>query len=61
MGMVLQAIPEGVNPKVKTFREKLRSNIKERSGRYMLMKFGSCLAMGILDGGGRNSVITLSS
>lgn len=42
------------------FRQDLRDNIKRRQEKK-LSKFGSLIALGILDGGGRNAVIKLSS
>ena len=59
LAMVYQAIPEGLQPKVAKFRETLLGGIKKK--KPQLTTFGSILALGILDAGGRNATITLSS
>ena len=57
---VLQQANKNFEPKVETFREKLMEKIK-RKNEDPIFKFGCILAIGILESGGRNSVVKLIS
>ena len=58
--MVLQQLSEARAPRVKAFREKLMSVIKEKHA-TVLTKVGAVVAAGILDAGGRNACISMQS
>jgi 26S proteasome regulatory subunit N2 len=59
MALVLQQEAEERTPKVKEFREKLFHVIEGRQFTSMA-KFGAIIAVGILDAGGRNEVVSLT-
>ena len=58
--MVLVQQTEELQPKVKTFREKLKKTIEDKH-EDSITKFGAILATGIIDAGGRNAMIGLST
>eukprot|EP00755_Sulcionema_specki_P030496 Sspe_Gene.18578::Locus_6687_Transcript_1_1_Confidence_1.000_Length_2811::g.18578::m.18578/K03032/PSMD1, RPN2; 26S proteasome regulatory subunit N2 len=58
LAMVLMQKTEKENPRVKELKEDLQKRIKDR-WEDILTKFGSILALGILDAGGRNQTILL--
>ena len=58
--MVLIQQTEELQPKVKTFREKLKKTIEDKH-EDSITKFGAILATGIIDAGGRNVMLGLST
>lgn len=60
LAMVLMQATDKHNKEVDSFRQKLIEKIKKKKG-GVVHKFGSILGLGILDAGGRNSVIKLRS
>lgn len=60
LAFVLQQATKANEPKVETFKEKLMEKIKKKS-EDALYKWGCIVAIGILDAGGRNSVVKLIS
>ena len=60
MAMVMQQATKNHNPIVEEFRDKLLENIKKKN-EDPIYKFGAMLSLGLLDAGGRNCVVTLSS
>jgi len=60
LAFVLQQATKAHEPKVETFKEKLMEKIKKKS-EDALFKWGCIVATGILDAGGRNSVVKLIS
>lgn len=60
LAMVLVEIAEEANPHVKEFRDKMLEVIGDKH-QPQPAKFGAILALGILDAGGRNCTIALSS
>ena len=60
MAMVLQQMSVGQSKKVKAFRDRLATTVADKHQPTMT-KMGAILATGILDAGGRNMAISLSS
>ena len=58
--LVLIQQTEELQPKVKTFREKLKKTIEDKH-EDSITKFGAILATGIIDAGGRNVMVGLST
>jgi len=61
LAFVLQQCTKNNEPKVEKFREKLMELIKKKNNEMVLTKFGCIIAIGILEAGGRNSVVKLLS
>jgi len=61
MAFVLQQFTKNNNDKVEAFREKLMEILRNKTKEQVLTKFGCIIAMGILESGGRNSVVKLVS
>lgn len=60
LSMVLQQATEAMEPKVEKFRKTVKE-IYSKKQEDVLSKMGAILANGILDAGGRNSIINLTS
>lgn len=60
LAMVLQQVPEALEPKVEKFRKTIKETYSKKQ-EDVLSRLGSILANGILDAGGRNSAISLTS
>jgi len=58
--LVLIQQTDELQPKVKTFREKLKKTIEDKH-EDSITKFGAILATGIIDAGGRNVMVGLST
>lgn len=60
MSLVIQQSTKNHNPIVEEFREKLMTNIKKKQ-EDPIYKFGAMLGLGMLEAGGRNALVTLTS
>lgn len=60
MSLVIQQSTKNHNPIVEEFRERLLTNIKKKT-EDPIYKFGAMLGLGLLEAGGRNALVTLTS
>lgn len=60
MALVMQQATKNHNPIVDEFKEKLMENIKKK-GEDQIYKFGAMISLGLLEAGGKNSLVTLTS
>jgi len=60
LAMLLIQISESAEPKVKTIRQLFMDTVGDKQ-QVVMSKFGAILALGIIDAGGRNQTISLSS
>lgn len=60
MSLVMQQATKNHNPIVEDFKEKLMENIKKKT-EDNIYKFGAMIALGLLEAGGKNSIVTLTS
>ena len=60
MALVMQQATKNHNPIVEDFKEKLIENIKKKN-EDNIYKFGAMMGLGLLEAGGKNSIVTLTS
>lgn len=60
MSLVMQQATKNNNPIVEEFKDQLMEKIKKK-GEDNIYKFGAMIGLGILEAGGKNSVVTLTS
>jgi 26S proteasome regulatory subunit N2 len=60
MALVMQQATKNHNPIVEDFKEKLMENVKNKT-QDNIYKFGAMLSLGLLEAGGKNCIVTLTS
>lgn len=60
MALVMQQATKNHNPIVEDFKDKLMENIKKKT-EDNIYKFGAMMGLGLLEAGGKNSIVTLTS